>query len=375
MPAKKKILLIGSLPPPYHGSNVYFEGLLDSKLKDKYEIFHVDISDHRGLENLTRLDTTNVKLALKGILELRSALGQFKPDLVYIPVASNFLPFLRDGLFILTAAYFSNAKIVIHLHEGSYFREEFYGKSNFIVKKFIKHALSKVDTAIVYTRGLEATFNGLVKKVVSFLNGKDVDGPVEYVRSNTGATKIAYIGNLFESKGILNFLRSAIIISSSCPEARFIVAGTWGADKEKVNREAERIIAEGRLEDKIKFLGSVTGDELKDFYMSTDVLIFPSMYLYEGCPLIIIDALGFGIPVISSKGIGAIPEMISDGIDGFLIDPANPQEIADKAVMLINDPHLRTEIGKAGRKKYEEEFTKDKNISNIIRTFEDALSI
>ena len=375
MPAKKKILLIGSLPPPYHGSNVYFEGLLDSKLKDKYEIFHVDISDHRGLENLTRLDTTNVKLALKGIMELRSALRQFKPDLAYIPVASNFLPFLRDGLFILTAAYSSNAKIVIHLHEGNYFREEFYGKSNFLVGKFIEHALSKVDTAIVYTRELEGTFKGLVKKVVSFLNGKDVDVPAENVRSNTGATTIAYIGNLFESKGILNFLRSAVIISLACPEARFAVAGVWGADKEKVNREAERIIEEARLEQKIEFLGPVTGERLKDFYLSTDVLIFPSMYPYEGCPLIIIDALGFGIPVISSKGIGAIPEMISDGTDGFLVDPANPQEIADKAVMLINDPHLRTEIGKAGRKKYEDEFTKDKNISNIIRTFEDALSI
>lgn len=375
MPAKKRILMIGSLPPPYHGSNVYFEGLLDSKLKDKYEIFHVDISDHRGLENLTRLDTTNVKLALKGILRLRNALRQFRPDLVYIPVASNFLPFLRDGLFILTASYFSNARIVIHLHEGSYFREHFYGKSNFLVKKFIEHSLSKVDTAIVYTRKLEATFQGLVKKVVSFLNGKDVDVPEEYVRLNHDVTTIGFIGNLFESKGILNFLKSAVIISSACPEARFAVAGTWGADKEKVNREAERIIAEGGIKEKVKFQGSVTGERLNDFYMATDVLIFPSMYPYEGCPLILIDALGFGIPVISSKEIGAIPEMISDGIDGFLVDPANPQEIADKAVMLINDPRLRTEIGKAGRKKYEEEFTKDKNISNIIRTFEDVLSV
>lgn len=375
MPAKKKTLLIGSLPPPYHGSNVYFEGLLDSKLTDIFEIFHVDISDHRGLENLTRLDTTNVKLALKGILGLWNSLRQFKPDLVYIPAASNFLPFLRDGLFILTTSYFSNAKIVIHLHEGSYFREHFYGKSNFLVKKFVEHSLSKVDTAIVYTRKLEATFNGLVKRVVSFLNGKDVDVPMEYVRSNHDTKTIAYIGNLFESKGILNFLRSAVIISAACPEARFAVAGTWGADKEKVNREAERIIAEGGIKEKVEFLGSVTGERLNDFYMATDVLIFPSMYPYEGCPLILIDALGFGIPVISSREIGAIPEMISDGIDGFLIDPTNPKEIAEKAIMLINDTHKRTEMGKSGRKKYEEEFTKDKNISNIIRTFEDVLSV
>jgi glycosyltransferase involved in cell wall biosynthesis len=374
MPSKKKIVLVGSLPPPYHGSNVYFEGLLHSRIKDKYEIFHVDISDHRGLENLTRLDITNVELAMKGIFDLKKALHKSKPDLVYIPVASNFLPFLRDGLLILTASYFSKAKIIIHLHEGEYFRKDFYDKSNVFTKKFIDLALSKVDTAIVYTPKLETIFTGLVKKVVSFLNGKDVDAPKDFHRTNDGILNIGYIGNLFESKGILSFLKSAALISSSCPDIRFRIAGTWGADKVKVKSESEHIISENDLEDKVEFLGTLTEQELKEFYMSIDVMIFPTKYPYEGCPLIIIDAMGFGIPVISSKGIGAIPDMITDGTDGILVDPDNPNEIADEAISLINDPGKRTEMGKAGRMKYEKAFTKDTNIANIIMTFEDAMS-
>ena len=65
MPIKKKVLLIGSIPPPVHGSNVYFNSLLNSKIRDEFEIAHLDISDHRDLSNLSKLDFTNVTLAFK----------------------------------------------------------------------------------------------------------------------------------------------------------------------------------------------------------------------------------------------------------------------------------------------------------------------
>ncbi|MEZ4823125.1 MAG: hypothetical protein R2942_12185 [Ignavibacteria bacterium] len=91
MPLKKKILLIGSLPPPVHGSNVYFNNLINSEIKNEFDIAHLDISDHRDLKNLSKLDFTNVTLALKSIIDLRKKLKDFRPDLVYILLQSNFL--------------------------------------------------------------------------------------------------------------------------------------------------------------------------------------------------------------------------------------------------------------------------------------------
>ncbi len=374
MPLKKKVLMIGSLPPPYHGSNVYFAGLLDSHVKEKYDVSHVDISDHRGLENLSKLDTKNIELAIKGIYGLKKKLKEMKPDLVYIPVASNFLPFLRDGLFILTAHYYSKAKIVIHLHEGSYFRDEFHAHSNLLSRKFIEFALSKVDTAIVYTRDLESTFKGLVRRVVSFLNGKDVIIPQSNTASRGKNLNISYIGNLFESKGIINYLKSAAIIARSKTNVIFPVAGDWGADKDLLKPQIDKIISENGLEGKVKFLGSVTGNKLNEFYGSTDILIFPTKYPYEGCPLVLIDAMGFGLPIISSKGIGAIPEMITNGVDGILTDPNNPEEIAESALQLIENEEERIRLGIAARKKYEESFTKEINVNNVVRTFEETMN-
>ena len=372
---KKKVLMIGSVPPPFHGSNVYFAELLDSSIKEKYDICHVDISDHRGLENLSRLDTTNVELALKGIFTLKKKLSEFKPDLVYIPVASNFLPFLRDGLFILTSSYFSNAKIVIHLHEGSYFRDEFYAHSNLLIRKFIEFTISKVDTAIVYTKELESTFNRFARRTVSFLNGKNVIVPDNVDTIGRKNLKISYIGNLFESKGILTFLETAAIISQRNANITFSVAGDWGADKDVVKNKVDRIISKNGLEEKLTFLGTVSGEKLTEFYCSTDLLIFPTKYPYEGCPLVVIDAMGFGLPIISSKGIGAIPDMIENGADGILIDPNDPDEIATSALQLIENSDERIRLGLEARRKYEKFFTMKVNVSNVIRTFEETMSI
>ncbi len=175
MADKKKIILVGSIPPPYHGSGIYFQNLLNSKIKDEFDVIHLDISDHRNLDNLSRLDFTNAYLAVKNIFELIAKLRKHKPDLVYIPVASNFLPYLRDGKFILSASMFSKAKIVIHLHEGKYFREEFFNNSNLLVKYFIKKTLSKVDTAIVLGEKLKYVFEGFVADVKVCPNGIEVN--------------------------------------------------------------------------------------------------------------------------------------------------------------------------------------------------------
>ena len=75
---KNKIVLIGSIPPPFHGSSIYFNNLLNSKIRDEFEISHLDISDHRDLDNLSKLDLTNVRLALKNILSLYKIVKESK---------------------------------------------------------------------------------------------------------------------------------------------------------------------------------------------------------------------------------------------------------------------------------------------------------
>ncbi|MBK8982252.1 MAG: glycosyltransferase family 4 protein [Ignavibacteria bacterium] len=374
---KKKIIITGSVPPPYHGSSVYIENLLGSDLKDEFEIHHHNISDHRDLKNLSKLDLTNVKVALKSISGMRSFVKKIKPDIVYIPVASNFLPFLRDGFLIITASKYSDAKIIIHLHEGNYFREIFYNRSAEPVKYFIRKALSKVHTAIVYSNNLKSNFEGLVKNITAFPNGADFPDAENYKRIQKEPDEkfiISYYANLYESKGILDLLNAAVILKNKNRNFELHIAGDY-PDKESVTEnKAKEIINAGSIKEKVFFHGVVSAKDKEVFLRNTDILVHPTWYPYEGCPLAIIEAFAHGIPVISIRDTGAIPEMIDDGVTGLLVEKKSPEKISDAIIILSDNKSLRESISAAAVKSYLKKFTAGININNIITTFNNALN-
>ncbi|MBS1516824.1 MAG: glycosyltransferase family 4 protein [Bacteroidetes bacterium] len=374
---KKKVIITGSIPPPFHGSTVYLKNLLDSKLRDEFEVYHHDISDHRDIKNLSRLDTENVRLALKSIKGIRSIVKNIKPDIVYIPVASNFLPYLRDGSMILSASSDSRAKIIIHLHEGDYFRKVFYENSLPPVKYFIKKSLSKVHTAIVYSESLKSNFEGLVKNIVSFPNGADfeVTGTAGRIRKNhDGKFNFSFYANLYESKGILDFLNAAVILTEKNIDAEFHIAGEYPDGEKDTELKVKKIISEGGISDRVFFHGVVSGKSKMEFLDKTDILIHPTWYPYEGCPMAIIEAFANAIPVISIRDTGAVPEMIDDGRTGILVSRKNPEEIAAAVVRLAGNSELRENISEACRNEYKNRFTAEININNIITTFKKALN-
>ncbi len=377
MPVNKKIILAGSIPPPYHGSSIYFYNLLNSKIRNEFDVSHLDLSDHRDLDNLSRLDFTNVKLALKNIITMFRLLRKTDPELVYIPVASNFLPYLRDGLLILTAAYFSKAKIVIHLHEGGYFRSGFYDKAPIPVKYFIKKSLGKADTAIVLSENLKFVFNGLVRNTEVCNNGisqRHADNSIQKKSSPDDLITVGFLGNLFESKGVLDVLNAAEEILKKCHKVKFRFAGAWSDKEGNTEEKAYRLINENGLTEHVEFTGVVTGKDKDKFLECTDIFLFPSWYKHEGFPLVIIEAMSASCPVISVKDTGAISDIIVDGDTGFLIDKKRPDQIAESVIKLIKDPGLRMEMGKRGRERYEQRYTLDSSINRIISIFNKVLN-
>ena len=377
MSDKKKVILIGSVPPPYHGSGIYFNNLLNSKFKQEFEISHLDISDHRDLDNLSKADLTNIYLALKNIYQLFKMLRNVDPDIVYVPIASNFLPYLRDGLFILSSSYFSKAEIVIHLHEGNYFRKGFYEKSNPLLKYFIRNSLSKVNTAIVLGDRLKNIFDGLVKNVAAVPNG--INREPSYVPSErrseaNGKIIIGFLGNLFESKGVLDLLNAADIVIKRYRNAEFRFAGAWSAKEGNTKRKAEQIIRDKQLENNIIFHGVLTGTDKENFLDQLDIFVFPTWYKYEGFGIVIIEAMSAGLPVISIRDTGTIPDIVIDGVTGILIEKKNPGQIADAIIRLIEDPVQRADMGKKGRQRYEKYFTLDININKMISVFNKVLN-
>ena len=113
------------------------------------------------------------------------------------------------------------------------------------------------------------------------------------------------------------------------------------------------------LHDTVTWNGQVSGEEKWDFFRQADIFCFPTFYRTEGFPVVLLEAMMFGLPVVSTTWRG-IPDMVEDGESGFLVPTQNPRAVADRLGQLIRDPELRNSMGSVGRKRYEEKFTVEK---------------
>lgn len=112
--------------------------------------------------------------------------------------------------------------------------------------------------------------------------------------------------------------------------------------------------------------GSKYGNEKESFFQNADIFIFPTFYHNECFPLVLLEAMQHGLPCIASNE-GGIPDIVEDGVTGFVIEKQNVQVLASKIERLFEDSGLRHRMGVAGRKRFKEEFTMEK--------FEDRLAM
>jgi len=108
-----------------------------------------------------------------------------------------------------------------------------------------------------------------------------------------------------------------------------------------------------RLERSILFTGSLPLEGVRMLYAASDIFVLPS--LAEGDPLVVVEAMASGKPIIGTK-VGGIPHKVRDGWNGFLIDPGDEQQLADKIKYLIDNPEERKMMGANSRRYAEEEF-------------------
>jgi colanic acid/amylovoran biosynthesis glycosyltransferase len=139
-----------------------------------------------------------------------------------------------------------------------------------------------------------------------------------------------------------------------------------GPDRASLEREAN---ARG-LAGHINFEGNVNQDRIRRFYREADAFVLASFA--EGIPVVLMEAMAMGIPCISTM-ITGIPELIRDGIDGFLVMPSDDHALAQTIARLIDDSDLRRRLGAAGRCRIAEKYDLNKNVDRLARLFEARL--
>lgn len=175
---------------------------------------------------------------------------------------------------------------------------------------------------------------------------------------------ILFIGNLIPHKGLQ--LAIEALSMGSLPSWRLLVVGT-GPDEANAKLLAKR----RGIGDRVTFLGRRDADEVERIVSACDALVLPSSM--EGLPYVILEAMACGKPVVSTRAYG-IPEAVVDGETGFLVDPGNVGELARALRSVIADRALRARLGRAGRVRFEEHFTLERQLAVMSSLYREVLA-
>ncbi|MBI5403299.1 MAG: glycosyltransferase family 4 protein [Ignavibacteriae bacterium] len=372
---KKKILFIGSLPPPYHGSSVYFYNLVNhAGLKEEFDVLCLNTGEVRqDLDNVGRVDFINIKTAINNIFQLIDLCRKERPDLVYINTPQG-IAYIREGSFVLIAKLFYKIPVIQHLH-GSEFLN-FFGRSNFLFKFFINLSQKRVDYSIVLGDNLRYIFRKWNKLENIFTIPNGIEPPADFARRELSGRLpvLFFFGNLYKFKGLLLSLEILEIVKKVYPEIKMNIAGNWGNDSyfnltiSKMKEFFFGAIKEKDLESNINFIGPAYGNDKVELLKNSDILVYPT-YM-DGFPIVLLDAMSAGCPVVTSKVVGAISEVVVNGETGYLISDYNPENYANAILKIIGDEKHFIKLSANSQKRFREKYSLENNIKNLELIFQ-----
>ncbi len=169
-----------------------------------------------------------------------------------------------------------------------------------------------------------------------------------------GCPIIFTMGRLIEWKGHAHLIDALHLLPWN-QEFRLLIGGDGPLRKDLENR-----VKMHGLEGKVTFLGPIPHQLTPIYYTMADMYVQPSIIdgngNTEGLGLTQLESFSCGTPCIGSR-VGGIPDTIVDGKTGFLVEPARPDQLAEKILVLLRDKNLRTDMGRDGRRFVEEHFS------------------
>lgn len=214
-------------------------------------------------------------------------------------------------------------------------------------KDFIALQISMVDNFISPSNYLASTYKstGLIGDNISAIpNGIDIKRFSTVKRKlNNKKVRFSFVGYLGEHKGVKTIIEALEYVENK----KYVTVNLVG-DGALID-ELKDMVKERGLEDLVSFHGKIDNSRIESIYVNTDVLILPSLWP-ENEPVSITEAMASSIPVIASR-IGGIPEFVDDENTGYLFEPGNAKELAEKMSEFIVDSTKINEFGKNGFKK------------------------
>jgi glycosyltransferase involved in cell wall biosynthesis len=161
-------------------------------------------------------------------------------------------------------------------------------------------------------------------------------------------------------------LRAAALLRGKFPQLRLVFAGDG-----LLRQPCEQLAAQAGLADACDFLGNLAHAEVLHQLRRAAVCVVPSRS--DNCPLTVIEALACGKPLVATR-VGGIPELLEDSREGFLVPPDDPQALAERLELLLQDEALRQRLGANARLRFLTRYEMNQAVHSEADWFEELLA-
>ena len=364
---RRRLLLVGDLPPPTHGQSIQFSLLCQHLPRHGFACRIVNIA-RKSASPWERFSVVRA-------LEVAAALGRVGVGLLagerrmYLILALSRVGLARD-VMLIWMAWLAGCRTAAHVHSGGYGR--FYQAQGRLGRWLIRRSLRRVARIIVNSEGLRAMFafdERLRARTVAIASGAEVPGPVP--ASGRAAPRsrplaLLFLSNMIPAKGYNEALDAVALLHETLPvravfAGRFIATADDPAALSEVEAEAlfRRRIERHGLADAVCYAGEAIGTEKWQLLAVSDVLLLPTR-LAEASSIAILEAMAHGCVVIASKQ-GGITETVVDGETGLLLDNPSPAAIAAAVQRLAEDSPGFERMSRAATVRFAERFTSERH--------------
>lgn len=365
---RAKVLLLGKLPPPYMGPSVATQLLLQSDLKNRFELIHFDTKLNDDLNDLGKWKFSKLTSSLTKAKDLRKRIQVEQPDLTIIPIAQTTMGFMKDIPYIWAATR-GKGRTVVQLR-GSDFKRWVQNAPNWM-KWLVKKSLNRCTSAIVLSPRLKHLFEDFFTddRIFALPNGGNYKIPIKGIERDL-PLKLLYLANLQATKGIEDVIEAMKICKEKGIQSIALdVVGQW---RDKVTQQScEDLVRTHQLP--VTFHPPKTGDEKLQVLSRADAFIFTPR-APEGHPWVTVEAMAAGLPIIATDQ-GAICDFVREGENGFIVPTQSPESIALAIEKWVQSSEQIQQMGNRSRAIYLEELTEEVLVENYAKAIEAILSL
>lgn len=355
---KPKILFIMHMPPPVHGAAMVGQYIHDSKLINReFDCHYINLTTAKNLQDIGKVGMRKLLDFFKLLKKIRHEVKVVKPQLVYVTPNACGGAFYKDFVVVQMLKRLG-CQVVVHYHNKGVATRQEKWLDNVLYKRFFKGVKVILLSECLYEDVKKYVDRGDVLVCGNGIPSSAIEGLVSaspaIASPEDKVPHLLFLSNLLISKGVVVLLDSLKVLKEK--GCRFVCDFVGGETVEMDAAMFQAEVVKRGLEGMVVYHGRKYGKDKEAFLNSADIFIFPTFYHKECFPLVLLEAMEHGLPCISTTE-GGIPGIIDNGKTGFLVPKHDVSALADKILLLLSNPDLRCNMGKAGKEKFEKEFT------------------